>query len=121
MTKPETWIVYKAENPSYHGWEKRELMPSHSVTDILSEEWDWLGEKLPNIGDRFREYTNLDDPENGVTHGRDGDWVVTNIHRFSSPDTEQQIVVCYCSYQPIMPNWEKLKRVMSPVAEPVER
>lgn len=110
MTNPETWIVYKAETMSAPGWEDRQLLPAGSITDILGEEWDSSGQ-LPNLGSRIREYTNLDNPERGgITHGRDGDWVVTRIHQFSSPDTPTRIVVCYCSYQPITPNWEKLQR-----------
>jgi len=109
MTNPEIWIVYKAETMSAPGWEERKLLPSEGLTDILSEEWDSSGQ-LPNLGSRIREYTNLEDPDNGITHGRDGDWVVTRIHQFSSPDTPTRIVVCYGSYQPITPNWEKLKR-----------
>jgi hypothetical protein len=46
----------------------------------------------------------------GITHGRDGDWVVTSINQFSSFDTNQRIVVCYCTYQPVTPDWEKLGR-----------
>ena len=108
--KAETWIVYKTETMSAPGWENRQLLPAGSITDILSEEWD-SSSHLPKIGDRIREYTNLDNPEQGgITHSRDGDWVVTMIHQFSSPDTPTHIVVCYCSYQPITPNWVKLKR-----------
>lgn len=105
----ETWIVFKADGMSSQGWEERLLMPTESVTDILAEEWD-SSSKLPQVGERVRDYINLEDPGNGITHGRDGDWVVTRIHHFSSFDTDQRIVVCYCQYQPITPNWEKLQR-----------
>ena len=109
-TNPETSIVYKTETMSDHGWEERLILPSESITDILWENWSYSGQ-IPTIGSRIREYTNLENPEKGgVTHGRDGDWVVTKIHQFSCPDTEQRIVVCYCSYQPIEPQWQKLKR-----------
>ena len=110
MTKPETWIVFKAETMSAPGWEDRKLLPDGGITDILCEEWDSSGQ-LPKVGERVREYENLDNPEHGgITHGRDGDWVVTRIHQFSSSDTDQRIVVCYCSHQPITPSWEKLHR-----------
>jgi len=105
----ETWIVFKANGMSAHGWEERMLMPSSGLTDILAEEWDSSG-KLPVVGERFREYTNLEDPGNGIAEGRDGDWVVAHIHQFSSPDTDQRIVVCYCDYLPLIPKWEKLQR-----------
>lgn len=104
----ETWILFKAE-PSDEGWEDRKLMPSGSLTELLAENLDWSGE-LPQVGDRVREYANLADPGNGATHGRDGDWVVSKIHQFSSFDTEQRIVVCHCSYQPTSADWQALRR-----------
>ena len=118
MSNPETWIIYKTETMSDEGWEDRKLMPSQSLADVLSEEWDWSGKDFPQVGSRFREYENLDDPGNGASHGKDGDWVVTKIHQFISLDTEQRIMVCYCSYQPIEPNWEKMKR-LKPLVEAV--
>ncbi|HBL14137.1 MAG TPA: hypothetical protein DD379_22655 [Cyanobacteria bacterium UBA11162] len=119
MTNPETWIVYKTETMSAPGWENRKLLPEGAITDILCEEWDSSGQ-LPKVGERIREYTNPDNPEDGgITHGRYGDWVVTRINQFSSFDTNQRIVVCYCSYQPISATWEKLNRG-KPVAEMLE-
>ncbi|NET37670.1 MAG: hypothetical protein F6K19_37575 [Cyanothece sp. SIO1E1] len=108
-TKSETWIIYKTKTGNAPGWKERMLMPSQGLTDILSEEWNWSGH-IPKVGDRLREYENLQDPGNGVTHGRDGDWVVSEIRQFTSPDTEDRIVVCYCEYQPIPENWEELHR-----------
>ncbi|MCC3408208.1 MAG: hypothetical protein JGK17_21990 [Microcoleus sp. PH2017_10_PVI_O_A] len=109
MSKKETWIVYKVESMSAEGWRERKLMPSGGLTEMLTEEWDFSG-KLPQIGDRVREYTNLQDPDNGITHGKDGDWIVTRINHFSSKETNQEIAVCYCAYQPIEANWVELKR-----------
>lgn len=109
MTKNETWIVYKTESMSAEGWRERRLMPDGGLTDILSEEWDSSG-KLPQIGDRVREYENLEDPGNGVTHGRDSNWIVKSIHEFSSSDTNLDIMVCYCAYEPVESKWVKLKR-----------
>ncbi|HAA31088.1 MAG TPA: hypothetical protein DCE56_29510 [Cyanobacteria bacterium UBA8553] len=109
MTNPETWIVYKAQTMSAPGWEDRMLLPGESLTDILWENWSSSGRE-PSIGDRIREYTNLEDPGNGITHGRDGDWVVERICHFTSTDIDQKIIVCYCSYQPVEVNWEKLHR-----------
>jgi hypothetical protein len=105
----ETWIVFKSKEMSAEGWEQRLLMPSHSCTDLLAEQWDYSG-KLPQVGDRVREYANLSDPDNGVTHGRDGDWVISGVQQFSSFDTDARIVVCHCEYQPIEANWQKIKR-----------
>jgi len=119
----ETWIVYKTESASDPGWEERKLMPGGGLTSILWENWNWSGNDLPEIGARVRDYANLEDPDNGVTHGKDGDWVVTRIEHFSSFDTDTRIVVCYCQYQPIRAEWQALKRgepvdeMLSPVSQ----
>lgn len=104
----ETWIVFKADGMSAPGWEERKLLPSGGLTDILWENWDSSG-KLPQVGERVREYADLED-SGSITHGREGDWVVTSIHQFSSFDTDHRIVVCHCQYQPVTPEWEKLHR-----------
>lgn len=109
MTKKETWIVYKTESMSAEGWRDRKLIPNGGLTDILAEEWDCSG-KLPQIGDRVREYENLEDPGNGITHGRDGNWIVKSIHEFSSSSTNLGIAVCYCAYEPVESKWVELKR-----------
>lgn len=111
----ETWVVYKAESMDSQGWENRQLSPSGALTDILAEEWN-SSETLPEIGKRVREYINLQTPGDGITHGKDGDWFVSRIHHFSSFDTEQRILVCYCTYQPIASEWQALKRG-DPVSE----
>ena len=104
----ETWIIYKPETMDAPDWEKRQLMPSGSLTDILGENWDFSGE-LPQVGDRLREYLQDNDTGN-VTHGKNGDWVVTRIHQFSSLEAEMRIVVCYCHFQPIETQWKPLQR-----------
>jgi hypothetical protein len=106
----ETWIVYKADSMSDQGWEDRQLMPGGGLTDILEENWDWGNHPLPEIGSRTRDYTNLADPGNGVTHGKDGDWVVNRIQQFLDPDSGDRVVICYCDYQPITPQWQELRR-----------
>ncbi|MCC3421129.1 MAG: hypothetical protein JGK28_25280 [Microcoleus sp. PH2017_07_MST_O_A] len=87
------WIVYKAETMSDPGWEERQLMPRGGLTDILWENWSWEENPiLPQPGDRTRDYDNLSDSGNGVTHGKDGDWIVTSVHQFSSFDSDLRIV-----------------------------
>lgn len=105
------WIVYKAETMSAPGWEERQLMPRGGLTDILWENWSWEENPiLPQPGDRIRDYDNVSDSGNGVTHGKDGDWIVTGVHQFSSFDTDLRIVLCYCSFQPITSDWEALQQ-----------
>ena len=108
MATNDTWIVYKANSRSAEGWENRKLMPGGSLTNILSEEWDWSGKPLPQVGDRFSVFTNLADPGNGATHGKDADWVVTRISKFSGDDG--LVVICWCDYAPVDAEWQKLQR-----------
>ena len=105
------WMVYKTESMRAPGWEQRQLMPRGSLTNILWENWTWEeNPEIPQVGDKTRDYKNLSDPGNGVTHGKDGDWVVTRVQQFFASDTEERIVVCYCSYQPVTSDWEALQR-----------
>lgn len=104
-----TWIVYKADDSSAEGWEQRLLMPSSGLTDILEENWD-SSDRLPQIGDRTRDYANLADPGNGATHGKDGDWVVTRVQQFVDAESSDRVVVCHCTYQPITAQWAELRR-----------
>lgn len=117
-TRAKNWIVYRTDRASSPGWEERLLMPRGSLTDILWEHRT-SSDKLPQVGDRVQRFENLEDPGNGATHARADDWVVERICQFSSPDTEERIVVCYCSYQPIETHWEKIHRG-APVSEMLE-
>ena len=109
MTTSPTWIIYRADGLSAPGWEERLLQPSGALTSILAEEHDFSG-TLPQVGDRVREYTNLADPGHGVTHGKDGDWVVTEVQPFEGTNAPLRIVVCVCRYEPVDEPWQALKR-----------
>jgi hypothetical protein len=105
----ETWIVYKTEKMSDRGWEERMLMPRQSLTDILEENWSAEeNPTIPKIGDRTRAYKA--DDRDAITHAREGDWVVTRVERFASFDTDMRVVICYCKYDPIAPQWEQVPR-----------
>jgi hypothetical protein len=114
----ETWIIYKAADPIAPDWLQRHLLPSGSLTQILAEEvvphfgggFSWSG-RLPQVGDRMRCYGNPNDPGNGVTHGKDSNWVVAEVQEFSSPATPTKIVVCLCEFDLIAAEWEELIRV----------
>lgn len=105
----ETWILYKAQKGNSPGWEDRQLQPSGALTSILAEEHDYSG-VMPQVGERVREYTNLSDPGNGITHGKDGDWIVTEVDAFNSPTSPLKIVICTCQFQPIESEWEEIRR-----------
>ena len=106
----ETWIVYKTESRNDYGWEDRMLMPRESLTNILWENWSYQEKPtIPQIGDRTRNYKS--ESENGfTTHGRDRDWVVTRAEEFVSTDTDKQIFVCYCKYDPVESQWSLINR-----------
>ncbi|NET42664.1 hypothetical protein [Okeania sp. SIO2B3] len=114
----ETGIVYKTENRNDYGWEDRMLMPRESLTNILWENWTYQEKPtIPQIGDkttfrcrdRTRNYKS--ESENGfTTHGRDGDWVVTRVEKFVSPDTDKKVFVCNCKYDPVEPKWSLINR-----------
>lgn len=105
----KTWILYKTDSLSASGWEDRQLQPSGALTSILAEEHDYSG-VMPQVGERVREYTNLSDPGNGITHGKDGDWIVTEVDAFNSPTSPLKIVICTCQFQPIQSEWQEIRR-----------
>jgi hypothetical protein len=104
------WIIYKAADPIAPDWLQRHLLPNGSFTQILAEEHDWSG-RLPQVGDRMRCYGNPNDPGNGVTHGKDSNWVVAEVQEFSSPTSPAKIVVCLCEFDLIAAEWEELTRI----------
>lgn len=110
-SKGKTWIVYKAaDDEDGEGWLERRLMPGGGLTNILWEVWDYGSHPLPEVGSRTRDYTNLEDPGNGLTHGKDGDWVVSRVQRFADEESGDRIAICWCRYDPIEPRWEELRR-----------
>ena len=64
---------------------------------------------MPQLGDRFRVYENLEEPGNGISHGRDGDWVVMGVEVFVSGEGNR-VVVCRCKCQPIAEDWQAINR-----------
>ncbi len=86
------------------------LMPSSSLTNILWSNWSYQEKPtIPQIGECTRNYKS--DSETGLTtHSSDGDWVVTRVEKFISPDTGKQIFVCYCKHAPIQSQWNLVNR-----------
>jgi hypothetical protein len=104
----ERWIIFHAE-PNQAGWENRKL-PMGGLTGILDEQWDYTGwEKIPQVGERFRQFLQIDefvDPQfpKSSTHARDGDWVITRVEQYPATDnnfSKQEIILCYCKFEPI--------------------
>lgn len=114
----ERWIIFHAE-PNQPGWENRKL-PMGGLTGILNEQWDYTGsDKIPVVGDRFRQFLQVEefvDPQypKSSTHARDGDWVVTRVEQYpaiAQNSSKQEIVLCYCKFEPIMSELQPLSRV----------
>jgi hypothetical protein len=113
----ERWIIFHAE-PSQPGWENRKL-PMGGLTGILNEQWDYTGsDKIPQIGERFRQFLRIEEfvdsqfPESS-THSREGDWVITRVEQYLTADcnaSKQEIVVCYCKFEPVLSELEPLGR-----------
>jgi hypothetical protein len=103
----ETWIIFRAE-PDQPGWETR-LDPTGGFTHYLTEHRDFSGKgKIPAVGYRFPVFLRNENAATqsniGSTHYRQGDWVVTKVECYpaGSPDCScQEIVVCYCKFDPI--------------------
>lgn len=113
----ERWIIFHAE-PNQPGWENRKL-PMGGLTGILNEQWDYTGSgKIPIVGERFRQFLQVEEfvdsqyPKSS-THAREGDWVITRVEQYSATTrnlSKQEIVVCYCKFEPVLSELEPLGR-----------
>jgi hypothetical protein len=112
------WIIFKTASASSQGWKERKLKPAGHLTRILAEYLDCSDQVLPELSYRPREfacseesvYPNFPDAS---THVRWSNWEVIRIERFKSIDAAEydEIVVCYCSYSPIEPEWKELPTI----------
>ncbi|MBW4509614.1 MAG: hypothetical protein KME64_24335 [Scytonematopsis contorta HA4267-MV1] len=116
----ERWIIFHAE-PNQPGWENRKL-PMGGLTGILSEQWDFTGsDTISQVGERFRQFLQIKefvDPQfpESSTHARDGDWVITKVEHYPAANhdsSKQEIVVCYCKFEPILSELKPLGRGQS--------
>ncbi len=116
------YVIFKEERPIQYG-ESRQLSRTGSATDILAEWYLRAETSAPNIGDRLLEFAHID--ENGVvdltrskgsTHQRLGDWQVTRVEEYVANlpvgQDYEEIVVCYCQYVPIEPNWKSIPKTI---------
>ncbi len=88
----------------------RTLQPSGGLTEIIREStyWDDLAKYLPKVGDRIEEFYQ--------GKYRLSNWVIADVHVFSSETTQEKIVTCYCDYIPVEAEWQEVKRG-KPVSE----
>ena len=117
------YIIFRTDKASAVGWEHRKMSHTGALTGILAEYFDSSDSPPPQVGDRPREFGRFEeaDPEDfgGSTHSRPGDWVVTQVDSFVQESKETKyttVIICYCKYDPIEPDWRSLARG-KPVAE----
>lgn len=117
------YIIFRTASASAKGWEQRKLAHTDALTGILAEYFDSSNSPLPKVGDRPREFCRFEeaDPEGigGSTHSRASDWVITKVDKFVQESSETKystVIICWCEYDPIEPNWQKIARG-KPVAE----
>lgn len=111
--KKGVWIIFKANDSSSTGWEERRLMPNGGLTDIIREAHHTRTNErfLPTVGARVEEFHK--------GKHRPSNWVIVDIKHFTSPDSDEKIVVCYCDYVPIEAEWQTVNRG-KPVSEMLE-
>jgi hypothetical protein len=118
MTKlhnnPHKWVIFReAEGQSLAGdWKERKLAHSNLLTFIVAEHYDSTGSEPPEAGYRPTEYRSATSEH--VAQYRKGDWVVVRTEVFvpNIPIGNEfdEIVVCYCVYDPIEPKWKSFKQ-----------
>lgn len=115
--KKRVLILFYAETGE-PGWKER-FNPSGSLTNYLKEHRCFSTQPdIPQPGYRFFEYTQLPehiDPlyPNSDTHWREGNWVVSRTEGYKPlRNTEwDEVYFCYCRYQPIQAEWQKINRL----------
>jgi hypothetical protein len=85
---------------------------------MLVKYLDFSDQALPELGYHPLEFACSEesvDPNlpDASTHVRWSDWEVSRIERFKSVDSAEydEIVVCYCCYSPIEPEWRELPKI----------
>jgi len=112
------WIIFKTTSASSQGWKERKLQPAGHLTRILAEYLDCSNKALPELGYRPREFACSEESvepnfPDASTHVRWSDWEVSRIERFKAVDSAEydEVVVCYCCYSPIEPEWKELPKI----------
>ena len=103
MTIKPKRVVYFADNDNDS--ERRKVMPSGSLTDILEENLVYSNKPLPKIGDRWAELVRQDNAE--WTHSRESNWIVERVEVYEPIDELAKfslIAYCYCKYAPVKSN-----------------
>jgi hypothetical protein len=93
-------VVYIADNDNDS--DRRKIMPSGSLTDILEENLVYSNKPLPQTGDRWVELVRQDGAE--WTHSRESNWIVDRVEVYEPIDDHSKfslIAYCYCRYEPI--------------------
>ena len=104
-------VLFKTHKLGAHGWRERKLEPLGGLTDILAQEISYSGDADPEVGDRLTEILDSTQSDDSKVYGRDGDWVISRIQVFQDQeDSGDRVIVCYCEYHPVAPEWEEISR-----------
>ena len=104
-------ILFYAESEQ-PGWEERQN-PLGGLTNYLDEHQNrQKNPQIPQLGDRIPQFRKTPvENETRRLEIKEGDWVVTRIHRYLRESEDCQwgeTVICYCKYEPVASEWERV-------------
>lgn len=120
IKRKPTLKVYRTDG-SQPGWENR-LDSIGSSTYLLHEEMDYSRNRtLPKVGERLGESQRFSD---GEIYHRESEWLITKIQRYPALGEDcdwDEIILCYCKFEPIESKWERVPTLEELVAEQVAK
>lgn len=118
-SKP-TLRIYRTDG-AQPGWEKR-FDSIGSGTYLLHEEMDYSSNRtILKIGDLLGESKRFPD---GEIYHRQSDWAIVKVQRYPAVGEDcdwDEIVLCYCQFEPIESQWERVQTLEEIVAEQVAK
>jgi len=115
-----TLKIYRTDG-AQAGWEKR-LDAIGSGTYLLHEEMDYSRNRtIPKIGDRLGESKRFAD---GEIYHRQSDWLVAKVQSYPAVGEDcdwDEIILCYCQFEPIESQWERVATLEEIVAQQVAK
>ena len=108
MTRKLVLFMTDANAP---GWMERQLMPSGSLTSILSQQL-WCNDHEPVVGQRLIVNNATGQDAQPVTECSPGDWLVDRVERYPADGNSHYdaVIICHCRYSPVERDWHPVKR-----------
>ncbi len=111
------WIIFRVGDDKGSNFHHNNAFGG--LTEILTEHWDYSGKDAPSVGYRPSISKTEETETNGWpdTYSAPGDWVVKRVETYIADSSAEynEIVVCYCDYEPI-PEGDRTWKYI-PVAE----